>query len=141
MPYYFPIPNITSGFQDLLIYSNTVTSNLFSSFLLIGLFLILFLGMKTRGFQTEKVFASASFSTTLVSYIMLLIPGFISPDIIVIMTMITAVSVIFLYKTGSSGGTYWHNCMSLRSLIISTLFFIDSCWHLRHKVWFLVFGI
>jgi len=100
MAYYFPFPNITNGFQDLLTYSNTVTNNWFSTLgILLPIFLILFIGMKTKGYRTELAFASASFSTTLVSYVMVLIPGFISPTIIVILTMITAVSVLFLYKT------------------------------------------
>ena len=105
MPY-FPYPNVTNGFQDLLVYSNTVTNNLFSSLILLGIFLILFLSLKTRGVLSEKAFVSAAFATTLVSYIMVLIPGFLSPEIIVIMTMVTAISVLFLYKTGSSGQSF-----------------------------------
>lgn len=102
----FPIPNVSTGPHNLLTYSNTVTNNMFSIFLLLSIFLILFINLKTRGFQTEKALVSAAFSTTLVSYIMIIIPDFISPEIAVIMTMITAVSVLLLYKTGSGGESY-----------------------------------
>lgn len=101
----FPIPNVTSGPHELLTYSNTVTNNLFSIFILVAIFLVLFINMKTRGFQTEKALVSSAFSITLVSYIMMLIPNLISPEITVIMTMITAVSVLLLYKSGG-GGSY-----------------------------------
>lgn len=98
MPY-FPYPNVTNGFQDILTYGNTVTDNYFSISILIALFMIILLSMLVRRVQSERAFASAAFSTTLVSYIMILIPGFISPDIIVIMTLISALSVILLWRT------------------------------------------
>lgn len=96
---FFPNPNVTSGFEDILTYSNTVTNNTFVFGILIAVFLILFIGLKTRGFASEKAFASAIFSTTLVTYIMVLIPNFLSPEIIVIMTLLSAVSMVILYKT------------------------------------------
>lgn len=105
MPY-FPYPNVTDGFQDLLTYGNIVSGNVFGVSILLGFFFILFISLKTRGFPTEKVFASAVFSTTTLSYIMVLIPNFISPEIVVTMTMVTAISVLFLYKTGSGGESY-----------------------------------
>lgn len=98
---YYPIPNLTNGVQDLLTYQNTVTNNWFAPLILVAIFLILFIGMKTRNIKTEHAFVSSSFSITLITYIMSLIPGFISSELIVITTMITAVSVIFLYRSDS----------------------------------------
>lgn len=105
MPLYYELPNLTNGMQDLLVYNNTVTGNLFSSMLLLTMFLILFIGFKARGYQSEKSFAGAIFPTTIISYLMMIIPGFLSPEITVILSMLTALSVIMLYRSG--GETYY----------------------------------
>lgn len=103
MPLYYPTPNITEGIGGLLNYNNTVTDNWFSPMILVAVFLLMMIGMKVRGVKTEPAFASSSFSVTLLAYVMALIPGFISPEIIVITTLITAISVIFLYRSGGNG--------------------------------------
>ncbi len=102
--YYYPIPNITNGIEDLFIYSNTITGNWFSPLILMAIFVIMFVSMKGYGIRTEHAFVSSAFSMTIVSYLMVLIPGFLSPEVIAITTMITAISVLFLYKTGSPQG-------------------------------------
>lgn len=94
----FPSPNMTEGVQGILTFGNDVTNNLFSSSLLLMMFLIIFLSLKGLGFRTEQCFASASFSTATLSYMFLLLPGFISPEIIVATTLISGISVFFLYK-------------------------------------------
>lgn len=103
---YFQNLNVTNGFQDLLTYSNSVTNNFFGATIIFGVFMVLFIGLKTRGFPTEKAFASASFSSTLVSYIMVLIPNVISPSIVTVLTLLTAISIIMLYRTGAPNESY-----------------------------------
>lgn len=92
---YYPAPNST-GIVDLFLYPNVVTGNLFGITILGVFYVILFLAILSRGFKVTHVFAATTFTATIASYIMALIP-LISVEISIIMTALSAVATIFLY--------------------------------------------
>lgn len=99
----FNFTNMTSA-KELLVFSNTATNDLFVVSIITVFFMVMFISMKSRNTQTEKAFASSMFATTLLTYLMAIIPGFLNAAAITIMTILTAVSVLFLYKSERSGG-------------------------------------
>lgn len=99
--FYFPLPNAT-GVEDLFIYSNTVTNDFFGISILLTLGIIMFISMKTRNISTEAAFATTTFSVTIVSYLLILVPGLISVNIALMMTFLTALAAIWLYKSEGS---------------------------------------
>ena len=92
----FPIPNIT-GYEDLFEYSNEITNNMFGISLLLIIFMVSFVASKNL--PTEKAFSISCFTTYMAS-IFLAIMHLISGEIILLMTLLTALSVFFLYKFG-----------------------------------------
>lgn len=95
----FPTPNISRGLHEPFVYANTVTNNIFGPMILLSIFLIILIGFKMKGFRTEDSFASAIFSTTSVGYVMMIIPNLISVQIVIGMTMMTALTAFFLYMS------------------------------------------
>ena len=87
--------NVTS-FQDLLIYNNTVTNNMFGLSILVIVFFISFFTMLKFGSKVS--FASSMWLTTVVS-VFLWILQLVNPDIMVVLTVITALSTVFLFRT------------------------------------------
>lgn len=96
----FPIPNVTTGPSDLLVFSSTVTNGLFGPVILAVLFVIVFMGLIRSGASGLASFVSASFSIFVLSVLMAIIPGLMSPEIIVITATITAVSAIAMFSKG-----------------------------------------
>lgn len=92
---YYPQPNST-GIVDLILYPNVVTNDLFGVTMLATFFVIIFLAMLSRRYRVMHVFAASAFTVTVVSYIMAIIP-LVSVEVSIVMTAISAVSVIFLY--------------------------------------------
>lgn len=96
---YFPTPNLTNGTWVVLPYMNDVTTNWFAPMLLATIFVIMFVGMMSQRIKVEHAFVSSSFSVTIISYLMILIPGFLSAQIVAVTSLISALSVIFLWKS------------------------------------------
>lgn len=92
----FPIPNVT-GYVDLFKYGNEITNNMLGLGILLIIFMVSFVASKSL--PTEKAFSIACFTTTMASYF-LAIMQLISGEIILMMTLLTALSVFFLYKFG-----------------------------------------
>jgi hypothetical protein len=95
MTYLYNTPNATS-IVDLFSYGNYVTNNVFGLFILVSVFLVMFLAMKQ--YPTEKAFASSSFTTALVSY-MLSILGLVPSYAVLITTLMVITSVFMLWRT------------------------------------------
>lgn len=92
----FPIPNIT-GYTSFLTYSNEITNNMFGPILLLIIFMVSFIATSRNG--TSPAFSFACFITTL-SSIFLAIMSIVSPEVIVLLVLLTAISAFFLYKFG-----------------------------------------
>lgn len=67
---YYEMPAITSPI-DLLTWANTVTNHYFGPCVCLALFAVIFLALKR--YDTEKAFASASFITAIVCFLMYII--------------------------------------------------------------------
>ena len=96
MAWTFPIPNVT-GYVDLFTYSNEVTNNMFGLGILMIIFVVSF--VVSKNLPTEKAFSMACFTTTMTSYFLAILQ-LVSGEIILIMTLLTALSVFFLYRFG-----------------------------------------
>lgn len=94
MTYYYPQPNST-GIMDILLYSNSVTNDWFGVVVVFMVFVVGFISQKHYG--TERAVASASFLTAISSYLLFAM-GLVGSHIILIPTIMTVVSVFFLWK-------------------------------------------
>lgn len=84
------------SFQGLLICNNTITNNLFGSAIIIMVFFISFISMLPFG-QKQSLAASLWLAT--VSSVFLWILQLLSADYMVLLTVITALSTLFLFRT------------------------------------------
>lgn len=91
---YYPGPENVTTPVDMLQYTNSLTEDLFGAFILVGLWMVIFLAQKD--YPTEKAFTSASFTTAIASYF-LLIMDLVPVTVVLIATILTVVSVFFLY--------------------------------------------
>ena len=87
MPLYYPAPNITNAI-GLITYNDSVTNNLFSPFLLIMIFSIVFLSTNQR--NTIYSLMVASFITTISSYLLVAM-GALNPTYSIVLTLLTAI--------------------------------------------------
>lgn len=87
---YYEIPVIT-GIVSWLQWLNTLTSGWFGPGVIIGFFLVFFLGMK--GYQSEKGFAASIYLSTILCFLFFLID-------------LTAVSHLFLCAIGTIFSTF-----------------------------------
>ena len=91
------MPNSSvNGIGELLVYNNNVTNGMFSLTLLLIIFFISFLGMKTTNIPTDKTFIYSMLITTLTSYFFVAIPNFLSGYVAVLLTVITAAMLFFI---------------------------------------------
>ena len=90
---YFNWTNITSP-TDLFNYANIVTNNWFGLMLIISIFIILFISFKS--YETEKAFSATTFISTIIALLLSLM-GILSPEYVIIMIVLTAISVILLF--------------------------------------------
>ena len=84
------------SFQAVMLCNNTVTNNLFGLSILLMVFSIAIITMLYAG--VKQALAASLWLTTLVS-MLLWVLQLISPDIMVTMTVITALSSVFLFRT------------------------------------------
>jgi len=104
----YNLPNSTAGADDILIDTVTAVPGL-SSLLLVFVFFIVFLGgisrQKARGGTADYPMWSvtASLSTFLVALIMSLVQGLIRLDILIIVTVITIFSGVWLFLDKRAG--------------------------------------
>lgn len=94
----FPMLNVTNGTVDIFIYGNTVTDNWAIPIILMVFYIIIFVNLKRYGGGTEESFAATSFSVMVVSVLMSIIPGLVSPEVVAITSVVTAISAILLFK-------------------------------------------
>lgn len=93
---YFPQINNT-GIEALIQYPNAVTNGVFGVAVIVVFFIVLFLGIKSRGYETEKALAGSGFPAAVVSYVMVA-AGFLSAEVSIIMTVIAVIALVFLYR-------------------------------------------
>ena len=104
----YNLPNSTAGADDILVDTVTSVPGL-SSLLLVFVFFIVFLGgisrQKTRTGTADYPMWSvtASLSTFLVALIMSLVEGLIRLDILIIVTVITIFSGVWLFLDKRAG--------------------------------------
>ncbi len=93
--WYYPIQNITGSenILDYFSYGNEITGGMFGILVLIPIWMVLFLTMIRFGMG--RAFVGASFSTSLLSYLMAVM-GLININIVLIPTLATAVGIIFI---------------------------------------------
>ena len=84
------------SFQAVMICNNAVTNNMFGISILLMVFSIAIITMLYAG--VKQALAASLWLTTLVS-MLLWVLQLISPDIMVSMTVITALSTVFLFRT------------------------------------------
>lgn len=95
--------NTTGDLTELLVYTNDVTSGLFSPLILFAFFMIILLGsffsQKRLGRDADFAvsFAVAGFLTAGLSYIMMLRDGLLSPFVGLITTFIAIIGVAWLW--------------------------------------------
>jgi len=90
----YPLPNIT-GLYDTITYANTVTSDMFSSGLVLTIFAILFMVFKRYG--DEVAFGAASFITFTLSSILWGI-GLVDEKLLIMMAIMAGASVILMWR-------------------------------------------
>jgi hypothetical protein len=83
-------------FQSLLLCNNSVTNNLFGTGILLMVFFISFISM--LGFGQKNSLAASLWLTTVVS-VYLWIQQLFNPDYMVLLTVITAMVTIFMFRT------------------------------------------
>jgi len=88
----FPQPNITRPYE-LITYSNTVTDGMFGVIILLCLFIVIFMSLKT--YKTSAAMGAACFITTLLA-IMLRLMGALSDTILFVCIFATLGSLSFL---------------------------------------------
>lgn len=93
----FPAPSINNT-VDLFVYGSSVTNDSLGATILIMIFVVLFIGF--RAWPTASAFSTSIFLTTIGAF-MLSILGLISPEIIIILTVLTAMSVLLAAKFGN----------------------------------------
>jgi len=96
MPY--PVPNATHFVELLQNVNASYTNNLFGMFILFAVFMIAFISLKN--YPAETGFTTSAFLTTLAA-IFLSIMELIAPEMVLIMTIITALSTLLLFRRGS----------------------------------------
>lgn len=87
----FPAPNVTDVI-GLFTNANTVTSNQFWNYLMIVLFAIFFLLLKS--FTAERAVVVAAFICAITSYL-LAVSGLVNPIFIVVFTLAIALGLLF----------------------------------------------
>ena len=83
-------------FQGLLIANNSVTNDLFGTSILVMIFFISFISMLPFG---QKNSLAASLWITTLCSVMLWVLQIFNPDYMVLLTIITALATIFLFRT------------------------------------------
>ena len=94
----YPTAAGNGTFQDLLIYSNTVTNDIFGIMLLISIFIVIFVAGSKR--DSDTALASSMFITTILAYI-LVDMTVVANWIAILMTFLLMAAVIMLYRGGS----------------------------------------
>jgi hypothetical protein len=90
----YPVPNVT-GFYDIIVYADSVTSNMFSSGLAFSIFLVLYMVFKRYG--DEVAFSAASFITLLLSTILWSV-GLVDESIVMLMGVLTGAAVVMMWR-------------------------------------------
>jgi hypothetical protein len=99
----FNMSNNATGIVEMLNYNNTVTDNFFGVGIIIAVFFVLFVAMKSH--ETETALSSSLLISTLIAY---LFASFETPlvdvGVPIAMTIALILSILLLYKGGGSGG-------------------------------------
>lgn len=88
----YPPPTVTN-FIDWLVWMNTVSHGFFWVFSAVGLFFIMFIGLKN--YPTVRALATASFVTSIYAIGLRMI-GLVSTLYMVLFILVTAISLLFL---------------------------------------------
>ena len=95
MPF-FPLPYNVTSYPQLMLYNNTITNNMFGLGILAVVFFIPFITMLGFG-QKQSLVTSLWFTTIMSIYLWTM--QLVAPEVMVAMTVITALSTIFLFRT------------------------------------------
>lgn len=96
---YFDYPTNLTDFNQTLHYVDNVTDNMFGVAILLIIFTISFMALKSR-YPTESALPSAMFTTTLISiflWLLEILPAEAPP----ILALVTAFSVVLAFRGGT----------------------------------------
>lgn len=93
---FFTLPTNVTNFQQLLIYNNSITHDLFGVSLLLTVFAITF--VSTMGWPRGQNLVSSLWITAITSVFFWLMQ-LISSDIMVVLAILTALATVFLFRT------------------------------------------
>ena len=93
---FFPTANNLTGYDKLMQYNNLVTNDLFGVTILLIVFSISVISM--YGFGKKPAFVASLWLTTVVS-IFAWVMQIVSPDIMVMLAVVTAMASLFLFRT------------------------------------------
>ena len=91
----YPINGTMTGPVSFIQYINQLTGFYFGPMIVLVFFLIVMFSLK--GYETEKAFASASFSANLLAFLFFLI-NLVELNVVMMTTIMTIVSIFFLKK-------------------------------------------
>lgn len=91
----YALPENITKVSNLFQWVNSTTDNFWVIVLLLGLFLIVFFGLKN--YPTKNAFSSASFVTSIASVLILLAGLTIDGRVLIICLLLSAISVLWLY--------------------------------------------
>ena len=93
-----PFPTINTSFStdlvDMFRFGNIISEGYFGIMILIAIFSIIFITTRAR---PAAAFSTAAFTTSLVSYLLLVL-GLVSVPIVISLTLLTGISMFFLFK-------------------------------------------
>ena len=93
---FFPLPYNVTNFQELMVYNNTITHDLFGVGILFTIFSIAFITMLPFG--NKQSFVASVWLTSVISVFMWILQ-LVNPEIMVALAVITALGTIFLFRT------------------------------------------
>jgi hypothetical protein len=93
---FFPTASNLTGFDKIMQYNNTVTNDFFGVTLLMIVFSISFISL--YGFGKKPAFVASLWLTTVIS-IFSWVMSIVSPDIMVMLAVVTAMASLFLFRT------------------------------------------
>jgi len=95
----YNLTNVTKSwnFIDTTSEVNRLTNGVLMFVMLIGVFLLIFIGLKSRGEDATRCLAASSFITTIVS-ILFLTQGWVQVFVVIIFVALTIISMILLYS-------------------------------------------
>lgn len=98
LPYNLTCFTNARDFVQVMVCNNGVTNNLFGASILLIVFAISFISM--LGFGQKNALVASLWLTTLVStFLSTMTSGLINPDIMVLLTIISALSTLLLFRT------------------------------------------